>query len=289
MPIVVNTNIASLIAQQNLSVNTNNVNGSLEKLSSGYKINHASDDPAGLSISETLNSQISGIQTALQNAQEGNSILQVAEGTLSVIGDNLQRIRELTVEAANDTNSSTQRAALASEIKARLNDNQRMVQAAQFNGINLLTGSAVSARLQIGPDASIADNTINIASVLATATATAIGILGAATSTKWGTIGSINITNGSVARSFLGEIDKAIQAISSRRTLIGAYQNQLSSAISNLQLGSQNLTSSESNIRDVDVAAESAKLTQSQILQQASVSILTQANQTPSMVLKLLQ
>lgn len=295
MPLVVNTNIASLVAQRNLSINAATFNKSLERMSSGLRINRAADDAAGLTISENLRSQIRGIQTALQNAQDGISILQITEGTLSVLNDNLQRIRELTVQAANDTNSDPQRDAIESEIKARLNDNQRIVQAAQFNGIKLLTGSATNARLHIGANANTAENTLDISSALASSFCTALGLLGAGTSTGWGTIASINFqavgatTGGDISRRFLNDLDAAITAVSARRSLIGAFQNQLDSTTQNLALGVENFTASESRIRDLDMAAETADMTKSQILQQASVSILAQANQSPSLVLKLLQ
>lgn len=315
MPLVVNTNVASLAAQRNLSLNTFNLNRSLERLSSGFRINHAADDAAGLQISETLKTGIRGMQKALQNTQDGVSMLQISEGSLSVIGENLQRVRELTVQAANDTNSDVQRDALELEIQARLRDNQRIVTATQFNGIALLSGQQVGSyeiRLQIGPDESLEVDTLNITSILATTYATAIGLLeggGANTSAGWGSIGSINFAStlitifiggggvpittvagaGTIARAFLGDIDRAISAISSRRALIGAVGNQLESILQNLNLTRENYIASESRVRDLDMAQETANLTKNQILQQASASILAQANQTPSLVLGLLQ
>ncbi len=285
---VINTNVASLIAQRNLQISSDAYTASMEKISSGYRINKAEDDPAGLTIAETLQGQILNINTALQNVQDGNSTLQIADGTLSVVTDNLQRIRELTVQAANDTNSSAQRLAIENEIQSRLNDNQRIVQAATFNGVNLLTGSAKGTLLQVGPNASTSMNTINIGSALGTATATAMGLLGATTSTHWNTVGSIDFTNGDKARAFLNDIDRALSAVSQRRSLIGALQNQLGSATKNLQMNSENFSASESRIRDVNIASETSNLTKNQILEEASVSILSQANQAPQMVLKLL-
>ncbi len=288
MPLVLNTNISSLVAQRNLSTNTSNLSKSMEKLSSGFRINRASDDAAGLAISETLRGQIRGMKTAFQNAQDGISILQITEGSLSVINDNLQRIRELTVQAANDTNGENQRDAIEAEIKKRLEDNDRIAAAAAFNGINLLDGTASAARLQIGANSDEAENTLDVASALATATVTALGLMGATTSTGWQTIGSIDFTSGSVARQFLNDLDAAINVVSARRSLIGAFQNQLDSTLQNLSLGIENFTSSESRIRDLDIAQETAQLTKNQILQQASVSILSQANQSPQLVLSLL-
>jgi flagellin len=287
MPLVVNTNVSSLLAQRNLTNNTSAVNKSIERLSSGYRINRAADDSAGLTISETLRGNVRGLKVALQNAQDGISILQIAEGTLSVVSENLQRIRELTVQAANDTNSTDQRGAIVQEIQTRLRDNERIVQASQFNGIKLLDGSATNARLHIGYGAESTLNTLNISSALASSDSTALTLLGS--SSKFQAISSISFQSGNDARNFLLDLDKSIGKVSSRRSLIGAYQNQLDSSIQNISLGLENFTSSESRIRDLDVAAESANLTKNQILQQASVSILSQANQIPNLVLKLLQ
>ncbi len=289
MPLVVNSNMASLIAQRNLSVNNINLNRSLERLSSGFRINKASDDAAGLTISEQLRSKIRGLKTALQNSQDGISILQIAEGSLSVINENFQRIRELTVQAANATNNRDQRAAIESEIKARLEDNDRIVQSTSFNGISLLTGSTTNARLQIGSDSGLSTDTLDIANALANAAATALGLLGATTSSGFTTTASILFSTGTVARKFLNDVDVALAAVSSRRALIGAFQNQLDSTIQNITLGIENFTSSESRIRDLDIASENAMLTRNQILQQASISVLSQANQTPQAVLRLLQ
>ncbi len=288
MPLIINTNIASLTSQRNLATNTIMVGKSIERLSSGYRINRAADDAAGLTISETLRSDIRGMKAGLQNAQDGISILQITEGTLSVVQDNLQRIRELTVQATNDTNADNQRNAIESEIKARLQDNQRIVQAAQFNGLKLLTGSTTSARLQIGSGTDVTENTLDISSALMTSYATALGLLGGTTSTGWTTIASIDISTGDKGRQFLNDIDVSLTAVSARRSLIGAVQNALDSAINNLQLSSENFVSSESRIRDLDMASETATLTKGQILQQSSVSVLSQANQAPSLVLSLL-
>lgn len=292
MPLVVNTNIASLIAQRNLTQNTTNVNRSLERMSSGYRINRAADDAAGLTISETLRSDIRGMKMALQNVQDGVSMLQIAEGALSVVGENLQRVRELTVQAANDTNSPEQRDAIESEIQARLQDNERIASAINFNGIKLLDGSTLSARLQIGANSNINEDTINITNAFATTTGSAMGLFNdgvTPTSAGWNSIASIDFTTGSRARAFLTDIDNALSAISARRSEIGAYQNQLESVVSNLTLGVENFTASESKIRDLDMAAEMASQVKNQILQQAAVSILSQANQAPTLVMSLLR
>ncbi len=280
MSLVINTNVASLDAQRNLSSNTLSLQKDFQQLSSGFRINRAADDAAGLQISQNLEAQIRGVGQAINNAQDGNNLLSVAEGTLSTVQDSLQRIRELTVQAANGTNGTAQLTAIKQEIDARISDISRITQASQFNGISLLKGnlSVGSLRLQVGANGSKNLDTINVASALGSATATTLGIK---TSTNM-------LVSNQSAEKFLGSVDKALTEVSRRRALIGALQNQLSSAISNLQTTSENFSASESQIMDVNVASVSADLAKNQILQQASASILAQANQTPQLALKLI-
>jgi flagellin len=297
MALVVNTNVNSLIAHRSLSFNGMRVSKSMEKLASGFRINHAADDAAGLTISENLMGQIRGTKQALKNANDGISILQIAEGSLSVIGENLQRIRELVIQAANDTNSTTQRNAIEEEIRARLNDNDRIANAAQFNGINLLDGTATNALLQIGANSAVATNTVDITTALADARSGLTGLAVVGAGQTFATVAAIDLnaivapatTAGGTNRLFLDDIDAAITTLTSRRSTIGSLQNQLESVINNLTLAVENFSASNSRIKDLDVAAETATYTQYQILQQASVSILSQANQTPNLALQLLQ
>ncbi len=277
MSIVVNTNVASLNAQRYLSQNTQGLSKTLEKLSSGYRINRAADDAAGLQISETLRAQIRGVSQAINNAQDGNNLLSVAEGTLSVVQDNLQRIRELAVQAANDTNGTTQRSAIKEEVDARLNDINRIVKATQFNGQNILQGNA-SLRIQVGANTVTSLDTINIGSALGSATASTLGVVFSAN----------GVATNSQALAFLATVDTALQAVSSRRSTIGSFQNRLDSAISNLTITQENYSSAESRIRNTDVAKEAANLAKYQILQSASASILSQANQSSSLALQLI-
>lgn len=282
MPLIINTNVASLNAQRLLGNNTNLLQKNFERLASGFRINKAGDDAAGLQISEKLRSQIRGIGQAVNNAQDGISLLSIAEGTLSVVNDHLQRIRELTVQAANDTNSSDQRTAIDNEVKARLNDINRITKATQFNGKSLLTGDPATAsiRLHIGANAVTSLDTINVAlSALGSATATTLGISGAGASVG---------TTASSARVFLGKVDSALNKVANRLAKIGSIQSRLESALQNLSIAKENFTASESRIRDLDVAAESATLARNQILQQASASILAQANQSPQLALTLI-
>lgn len=277
MPLVINTNVASINAQRHLANNTNALARNMERLSSGFRINRAADDAAGLQISENLRAQIRGVSKAINNAEDGFNLLSVAEGTLSVVQENLQRIRELTVQAANDTNGVAQRDAIEQEINARVDDINRITAATEFNGIKLLsTSTPASLRLQVGANESSALDTINIGSVLGDATATTLGLT------------AVSVQTNHSSRNTLIRVDAALDEVGRRRAWIGALQNQLESAISNLNITLENFQASESRIRNVDVAKEAAEMTRNQILQQASASILASANQAPALALSLI-
>ena len=195
MSIVINTNVASLNAQRSLVINSQNFSKDLQQLSSGYRINTAADDAAGLQISEALKSQIRGANQAVNNAQDGTNLLSVAEGTLSVVQDNLQRVRELTVQAANGTNGTTQTNAIKSEISRRISDINRITKASQFNGTKLLsTATPSSLRIQVGGNAVSSLDTLNIGSALGDARATTLGV------------GSVNLSTNSKALTFLASL-----------------------------------------------------------------------------------
>jgi len=286
MGLILNTNVPSLVAQRNLLNNSRAVQSSFEKLSSGLRINRAADDAAGLNISETLKTQIRGNQKAVANAQDGVNILQIAEGALSVIGENLQRIRELTVQAANDTNSSVERRAIVLEVQSRLDDIDRIAESTRSNNLNLLDGSQTTYLLQIGANSDPDQNTLDIGTVLARSSASALGITnGTIVSATAGGIYGSN-TN---ARAFLDLVDTALESLFTRRSEIGALQNRLQSTIESLSIAVENLQSTNSRIRDLDIASESAILTRNQILQQSALSVLSQANQGPTLALQLLQ
>jgi flagellin len=286
MGLILNTNVPSLVAQRALSINSKAVNSSFEKLSSGLRINRAADDAAGLNISETLKTQIRGNQKAVANAQDGVNILQIAEGGLSVISENLQRIRELTIQAASDTNSTTERTAIVLEVNSRLDDIDRIAQTTRGNNINLLDGSKTDYLLQIGANSDMNQNTLNIGVVLANSQVSSLGIDRTATPITAGT-GGIYEDNSS-ARVFLNAIDSCLSNVFTRRSQIGAMQNRLQSTIESLSIAVENLQSTNSRIRDLDVASESANLTRNQILQQSALSVLAQANQSPSLALQLM-
>ncbi len=280
MSIVVNNNVASLIAQRNLNKNTNDLTKSIERLSSGYRINRASDDSAGLSISEGLRGQIRGNKQALGNIQDGINLLQIAECGLSVINESVQRIRELCVQAANETNGSAERNAVLVEINARLDDINRISKSTKFNNISLLDGTAINARLQVGANSTLSTNTIDVSSVLSNSNVSTIGLTITITGGTW--------TSDKI-RSYLNQIDTAISTIVTKRSNIGAYQNRLETSLENLTIMNENVQASESRIRDLDIAKETANMTKLQILQQASASVLSQANQIPQLALSLLR
>ena len=285
MGLVLTTNVPSLIAQRNLAKNSQAVQLSYEKLSTGLKINHAGDDVAGLSISETILTQIRGNQKAITNAQDGANILQIAEGALGVVVENLQRIRELTIQSANDSNSSIERRAIALEVQSRLDDIDRIAITTRSSNVNLLDGSKSNYYLQIGANSNTAQNTLDIGNILTNSMATALGIKGVTVTVSAG--GAFR-TNSS-ARDFLTYVDSALTNVFTRRSNIGAMQNRLGSVVQSLSVSIENLKYTNSRIRDLDIADETAKLTQAQVLQQAALNVLAQTNQLPNLSLKLLQ
>lgn len=289
MPLIINTNVSSLNAQRSLAKNTNNLQTSMERLSSGYRINRAGDDAAGLQLSENLRTQIRGSQMALANVQDGKNVLNIADGALSVMTSNLQRMRELAVQAANDTYDATQRAAIKLEIDARADDITRISNATAFNGVALLDGNAVAAAmtLQVGPNNVAANDVVTIGGAFAAASdATTLGVPSDA---EFGGVGPIQVDTAANARTTIGLLDTAIVTINTRRATVGSFVNQLESAEENLMISIENFQAAESRIRNVDIAAESARLTQNQILQQSSLAMLSQANQAPQLALQLLQ
>lgn len=285
MPLTINTNINSLNAQRHLSTNTNMLQKTMEKLASGFRINRAGDDAAGLQLSEKLRSQIRGSKKALDNTQDGLNVLNIADGSLEVVTDNLQRIRELSVQSANDTYNTAQRSAIQVEMTQLLLDIDRVALSTKFNGVDLLsTAAPANFTLQVAANTTTNVDTINIGSALGDSTATTLGV------TSWnGTIITPAIDTGANARGLITQIDNALTAVNTKRGNLGAIVNRLEGTANNLSTGIENLSASESRIRNVDVALESANLTRNQILQQASTTILAQANQTPQLALQLLK
>jgi len=275
------TNLASLNAQRNLNSSQSSLQTSLQRLSSGLRVNSAKDDAAGLAIAERMNAQVKGMNVAIRNANDGISLAQTAEGALGKIGDNLQRMRELAVQSANDTNGTTDRTSLDNEYKALALENERVIANTKFNGQELLTGAGGTAGVftfQVGANTA-ADNQVSITT---TDIATAMG-----TNTQGGTA-TLGATS-ALALTAVDDIDTAIDAISSARSTMGASQNRFEAVISNLQVSSENTAAARGRIMDADYATETANLSRTQILQQAGTAMLAQANQLPQSVLSLLK
>jgi flagellin len=291
MGIVVNTNIQSVNAQRLLGSNTRFLGKTLERLSSGYRINRSSDDAAGLQISETLRSQVRGNYQALSNVQDGINVLNIADGSLDTITQDLQRIRELAVQGANDTLAAGQRSAITQEIRQLATNVSRVASSTEFNGKKLLDGSINTSngfKLQTGANATSATNVIDATNVggvnvFGNVSANAAGITLGNNGSALGVFSS-----GSALRA-ISRIDAALSTVNTRRAALGALGNRLESTANNLSTAIENLLASESRIRNVDVARESANLTKYKILQQASSNLLSQANQSPSIALSLLQ
>ena len=297
MSLVINTNLSALTAQRQLASSSKGLNSSLQKLSSGYRINSAKDDAAGLRISETLRTQIRGNQKALQNVQDGTNMLNIVEGSYSNIEDGFQRMRELLVQAANDTNSNTERQAIDQELGQLKTNITQIAESTAFNNKNLMRGSYSNFRIQLGANSASANNTLNIASVLAGASFGAFVISagsvgnGANYVSAFGRKGTITTSGQTYSKiqQLINLVDTAISTVGERRALIGAYQNRLEAASQNINIRVQNFSASESAIRNVDVATESSNMTRFQILQQAGVSILSQANASSQLALQLLR
>ena len=273
----INHNIAAMNTYRQLTANTTATSKSLEKLSSGLKINRAGDDAAGLAISEKMRGQIRGLDTASKNASDGISLIQIAEGALNETHSILQRMRELTVQAANDTNQTTDRGQLQLEIGQLVQEINRISTTTQFNGKTLLSGAYSTAgtglNFQIG-----ANSTQSIELLIGNVGASALNVSGIDLS---GTFSAITVQ--------ISTIDTAINTVSTQRARLGAVQNRLEHTINNLGTSSENLSAAESRIRDVDMAKEMMEFTKNNILSQAAQSMLAQANQQPQGVLQLLQ
>jgi len=273
MPQIINTNIPSLNAQRNLNASQNDVATALQRLSSGLRINSAKDDAAGLAISERFTAQIRGLNQAARNANDGISLAQVAEGALAEVSNNLQRIRELAIQSANATNSADDRAALDAEVQQLITEIGRVGTSTNFNGVNLLDGS-FNGSFQIGANA---NETIDVD---LTATGTPVDITAVITG---------DVTTDANAQTLVGAVDTALGTVNGARATLGAVQNRFESVVTSLQTQAENLDASRSRIQDADFAAETAALTRAQILQQAGISVLAQANAQPQNVLALLQ
>jgi len=280
MSLSIRSNVGSLTAQRHLMSNNKAFSLSMERLSSGYRVNRAADDAAGLAISENMRSQIRSLNQAKRNANDGISLIQTAEGSLIEVSSILVRMRELSTQSANDTLADRDRTFLNSEYSMLKDEIDRIASSTEFNGKQLLNGaqSADGVVFQIGINNQTYDRlTVTIAD-------TGVSSIGDGNS-----VDSTDILSRTNSQTAMDSIDAAINDISEVRSKLGAYQNRLSSTIVSLSNSSENLTAANSRIRDVDVAEESAAMTRNQILVNSTVSMLSQANQSPNIALQLLQ
>ena len=305
MAIIVNTNITALKTQKNLNNATNSMNQALERMSTGYKINSAKDDAAGLYVATGLDVQIRGSKAAQSNAATGINVLQTVEGDLDNILDNLQRIRDLAVQAANSIYDEDAMSAMQQEAQARVDEIKRISLASNFNGLELLSGESNlkrdGLRLQVGANADKDANSILIdAEIFSATNATTLGMT-ANISQISGASALINenttVASGleaafraaTTASTYLAVLDTAIDTISSRKSTIGAVMNRLEAAETSLVTTIENATAAKSTIMDADIAEESAEYTKNQILQQTSSALLVQANALPQIAIQLVQ
>ncbi len=272
MSLRINHNIASLMAQKNVNRSTGAMTQSYARLSSGLRITRAADDAAGLGVSENLRADIASTSVAMRNTNDGVSVVQVAEGALSEVHSILTRMRELAMESSSGTLGDDERAYLQTEFDAIRSEIDRLSEVTEFNGTALLNTSG-TIDVQVGIHSGT-NNTISI--TLNSAGMSALGI------------DALNVSNAASAADALALIDTAISSTSSHRATLGAQQNRLLHTYRNLEVGLENMTAAESQIRDVDFASETAELTKNQILAQAGVSVLSQANFAPQMALTLL-
>ncbi|KFF64993.1 flagellin [Pectobacterium brasiliense] len=289
----INTNIMSLVTQNNLNKSQSSLGTAIERLSSGLRINSAKDDAAGQAIANRMTAQVKGLTQAARNANDGISLTQTAEGNLNEINNNLQRVRELAVQAASDTNGSTDRTSIYTEMKQRLDEIDRVAKSASFNGTNLLDGTASGGiNIQVGANTG-ANEVIAIDSgalVNATTTsgaglASGVSTAVAAISGGSGTIGG----SGGLAATIISSVDTALKAVDTARSNLGAIQNRFESTITNVNNTINNLSNARGRIQDADYAVEVSNMTKANILQQAGTSVLSQANQVPQTVLSLLR
>ena len=290
MASIINTNLVSLNAQRNLNTSQSSLSTTMQRLSSGLRVNSAKDDAAGLAIAERMNAQVRGMNVAMRNANDGISMAQTAEGALGKLSDNLQRMRELAVQAANDTNGTTDRGSLDKEFQQLAQEIARIVGSTSFNGRQLLDNKNATV-FQVGANTG-ADNQITIMAVnLTGSTPGGLDITAGTPPTLGGSLGSLIGAGSSAAdaRLSMAAIDTALDLVNNTRATFGAAQNRFEAVISNLQVAAENTASARSRIMDADFAAETANLSRTQILQQAGTAMVAQANQLPQSVLKLIQ
>ena len=281
MPQTINTNINSLNAQRNLAMSQTSLATSMQRLSSGLRINSAKDDAAGLAIAERMNTQVRGMNVAVRNANDGISMAQTAEGALAKVGDSLQRMRELAVQARNSTNSDSDKNSLNKEFAELQSEITRVLGGSTFNGKHILGADATALTFQVGANTS-ADDSITVTT---TNMATASDITAVTGSTA--SIAS-SATSGAIA-SVIDNLDTALDTVNNTRATFGATQSRFDAVVSNLQQSIESQSAARSRIMDADFATETSNLSRAQILQQAGNAMVAQANQLPQQVLALLR
>jgi flagellin len=279
MAAYINTNTASMNAQRNLATSSSSLATSLQRLSSGLRINSAKDDAAGLAIADRMTSQIRGNTVAMRNANDGISLAQTAEGALSKIGDNLQRMRELSVQARNSTNSDDDKDALDGEFQELAKEVLRVAGGTTFNGKAILGADAGSLDFQVGAGTTT-DDTITLTTTDMSGDSTITAVTGATID---------NSATGTAIGTVIDDLDAALTTVNKERAKLGATQNRFESVVSNLQVSVESQSAARGRIMDADFASETANLTRGQILQQAGTAMLAQANSLPNGVLSLLR
>ena len=270
----INTNIASLNAQRNMATSQSSLSTSMQRLSSGLRVNSAKDDAAGLAIAERMHSQVRGMNVAVRNANDAISLSQTAEGAIGKLTDMAQRMRELAVQSANGTNTITDRSSLDAEYQQLSQEITRTIGATTFNGLAILAGGAGAQDFQVGPDAG---QTVTITTTDLSANADVLAVTGG------------DVTSAGTAAAAITALDTMMNTMNSERATYGAAQNRFEAVIGVLQVASENQAAARGRIMDADFAAETANLSRAQILQQAGNAMVAQANALPQQVLKLLQ
>jgi flagellin len=287
MPSIINSNINSLTAQRNLGMSQASLATSMQRLSSGLRVNSAKDDAAGLAIAERMNAQVKGMNVAIRNANDGISLSQTAEGALGKVGDALQRMRELAVQSRNASNSDTDKDSLDKEFGELAKEIQRVLGGASFNGKHILGADAGSLTFQVGANTTT-DDSIDITTTKMTDASEITTVAG--TDNTGASRAKIDSSADATAiATVIDDLDAALDKVNSERATLGASQSRFDAVIGNLQVAAENQTAARSRIVDADFAAETANLSRSQILQQAGTAMVAQANQLPQQVLTLLR
>ena len=272
MALTINTNLQSLNSQRALTGSQSSLSTSMARLSSGLRVNSAKDDAAGLAIAERMNAQVKGMNVAIRNANDGISYAQTAEGALGKVGENLQRMRELAVQAANGTNGTVDVGSMGKEYAELKAENTRLIDGTKFNGTKVFNGAAAGVTFQIGAGTTAAVDQITV------------GVMTIAND-----LGTGALATNADGTAEMAKLDAALDTVNAARATLGATQNRFEAVVSNLQVASENQSAARSRIMDADFASETANLSRAQILQQAGTAMLAQANQLPQNVLSLLR